>query len=42
MVVELQLQKCRLADDFWQLFKCEIEDMEQAAALHQLMKSELE
>lgn len=40
MVIQLSMEKCRLVDDFWRVFDCEIDDMEAAAKLYDLMKSD--
>lgn len=40
MVISLEMEKCSMMDDFWRKFGCEIDEMEQAAELYGLMKSD--
>lgn len=40
MVIKLQLEKCQLLDDFWKKFGREVEEMELAAKMYELMKSD--
>ena len=42
MVIQLTMEKYRLIDDFWRHFKVEIDEMEAAAKLYDLMKSDKE
>ena len=42
MVIELQYQKCLLADNCWRKFGFELEEFEQAAFFYDLMKPDSE
>ena len=42
MIIQLQMEKCSMSDDFWRKFGIEIEYMEQCAYFYQLMKSDQE